>query len=142
MATTGIVNSKLLKIQYNDAPNTPATITCQTNAEFTVNNETFDTTCKDDGQWRTVIPGQSTASLSGELFVSYDAANGHDEILTDTLAQNKLEWIFGTGVSGDTYLSGQGYFTSLSISAPGQNEGVTMSYEITVTGTVTQGTFS
>lgn len=142
MATTGIVNTKLIKIQYNDAPNTPATIMCQTNAEFSLNNETFDTTCKDDGQWRTVIPGQSTASLSGELYFSEDAANGGPQILTDTISQAKVEWVFGSGVSGDTRLSGQGYFTSVSISAPSQNEGTTMSFEITVTGAVTKSTFS
>lgn len=142
MASTGIVYSKLIKILYNDAPNTPIAITCLTNAEFSLNNETFDTTCKDDGQWRTVIPGQSTASLSGELYYSEDAANGAAQILADTISQAKVEWVFGTGVEGDTRLSGQGYFTSTSISAPGQNEGTTMSFEITVTGAVTMGTFS
>lgn len=142
MATTGVVNTKLIKISYADAPSTPVGITCLTNAEFSLNNEVFDTTCKDDGQWRTVIPGMTTASLSGELFVSYDATNGHDEILTDALAQNKIEWVYGTGVTGDTRLSGQGYFTSNTISAPGQNEGATMSFEITVTGAVTKSTYS
>jgi hypothetical protein len=142
MATTGTVNTKLLGIYYENAPNTPVKITCQTNAELSINNEMFDVTCKDSGQWREVIPGQSTATLSGELFVAYDASNGHDEILTDAIAQNKLEWVFGTGVAGDTRLSGQGYFSSASISAPGQNEGVSMSFEITVTGAITQSTFS
>lgn len=142
MATTGIVNTKLIKIQYNDAPNTPIVITCLTNAEFTLNNETFDTTCKDDGQWRTLKAGQSTATLSGELYYSEDATNGAPSILVDALAQNKVEWVFGSGVSGDTRLSGQGYFTSTSISAPGQNEGATMSFEIAVTGAVTKSTFS
>lgn len=142
MATAGTVNTKLIKIQYEVAPNTPAAITCLTNAEFSFNNEVFDTTCKDDGQWRTMIPGQSTASLSGELFYAEDAANGATSIITDALAQSKLEWVFGSGVSGDTRLSGQGYFTSMSISAPGQNEGTTMSFEITVTGAVSSTTFS
>lgn len=142
MATTGIVNSKLIKIQYNDAPNTPIVITCMTNAEFSLNNETFDTTCKDDGQWRTLKAGQSTATLSGELYFAEDSANGAGQILTDTLSQAKVEWVFGSGVVGDTRLSGQGYFTSATISAPGQNEGTTTSFEIAVTGAVTKGTFS
>ena len=142
MATTGAVNSKLLKIYYEVPPTTEVAVTCQTNAEFSINNEVFDVTCKDSGQWREVIPGQSTATLSGELFVAYDSANGHDEILDDIIAQTKIGWVFGTGVQGDTRLSGLGYFTSASVSAPGQNEGVTMSFEITVTGAVTKGTFS
>lgn len=142
MATTGTVNSKLLKIYYEVPPTTEVAITCQTNAEFSINNEVFDVTCKDSGQWREVIPGQSTATLSGELFVAYDSANGHDEILDDIIAQTKIGWVFGTGAPGDTRLSGLGYFTSASVSAPGQNEGVTMSFEITVTGAVTKGTFS
>ena len=142
MATTGTVNSKLLKIYYEVPPTTEVAINCQTNAEFSINNEVFDVTCKDSGQWREVIPGQSTATLSGELFVAYDSANGHDEILDDIIAQTKIGWVFGTGVTGDTRLSGLGYFTSASVSAPGQNEGVSMSFEITVTGAVTKGTFS
>lgn len=142
MATTGTVNSKLLKIYYEVPPTTEVAITCQTNAEFSINNEVFDVTCKDSGQWREVIPGQSTATLSGELLVAYDSANGHDEILDDIIAQTKIGWVFGTGVTGDTRLSGLGYFTSASVSAPGQNEGVTMSFEITVTGAVTKGAFS
>ena len=142
MATTGTVNSKLLKIYYEVPPTTEVAVTCQTNAEFSINNEVFDVTCKDSGQWREVIPGQSTATLSGELFVAYDSANGHDEILDDIIAQTKIGWVFGTGVQGDTRLSGLGNFTSASVSAPGQNEGVTMSFEITVTGAVTKGTFS
>lgn len=142
MATTGTVNSKLLKIYYEVPPTTEVAVTCQTNAEFSINNEVFDVTCKDSGQWREVIPGQSTATLSGELFVAYDSANGHDEILDDIIAQTKIGWVFGTGVQGDTRLSGLGYFNSASVSAPGQNEGVTMSFEIIVTGAVTKGTFS
>ena len=142
MATTGTVNSKLLKIYYEVPPTTEVAVTCQTNAEFSINNEVFDVTCKDSGQWREVIPGQSTATLSGELFGAYDSANGHDEILDDIIAQTKIGWVFGTGVQGDTRLSGLGYFNSASVSAPGQNEGVTMSFEIIVTGAVTKGTFS
>jgi predicted secreted protein len=140
--TPGTVNSKLLKLQVANDGATPVTITCQTNAELTINNEMFDVTCKDSGQWKEVLPGMTSASISGELFVAYDAANGHDEILTQVIAQTRVNWIFGTGVSGDTKLSGDGYFTSAGITSSGQNEGVTMSYEIEVSGSITQGTFS
>jgi predicted secreted protein len=140
--TAGTINSKLLKIQVAADGATPVTITCQTNAELTINNEVFDVTCKDSGQWKEVLPGMTSASISGELYVSYDAANGHDELMTLALAQPRVNWIFGTGVSGDTKLSGDGYFTSNGITSSGNNEGVTMSYEITVSGAVTQGTFS
>lgn len=142
MATAGIVNTKLIKIQYNDAPNTPAVITCLTNAELSITNEMFDTTCKDSGQFKEVIPGQTSGTLSGEAFVAYDSANGFDEVSTDTLSQAKLEWVYGTGVSGDTKFSGQGYFSQFTTSAPGQNEGSTFTFEITCTGTITKGTFS
>lgn len=140
--TAGTINSKLLKLQVAADGATPVTITCQTNAEITINNEMFDVTCKDSGQWKEVLPGMTDATISGELFVAYDAANGHDEILTLALAQTRVNWIFGTGVSGDTKLSGDGYFTSTGVTSSGQNEGVTMSYEITVSGAITQGTFS
>lgn len=140
--TAGTINSKLLKLQVANDGATPVTITCQTNAELSINNEMFDVTCKDSGQWKDVLPGMSSFSLSGELYVAYDSANGHDEILIQTLAQTRVNWIFGTGVSGDTKLSGDGYFTSNTITSSGTNEGVTMSYEITGSGAITQGTFS
>lgn len=140
--TPGTVNSKLLKMQVASDGATPVTITCQTNAELSINHEMFDVTCKDSGQWKEVLPGMTSASISGELYVAYDAANGHDEILTLSLAQTRVNWIFGTGVSGDTKLSGDGYFTSTDITSSGTNEGVTMSYEIEVSGAITQGTFS
>ena len=140
--TAGTINSKLLKLQVANDGATPVTITCQTNAELSINNEMFDVTCKDSGQWKDVLPGMSSFSLSGELYVAYDATNGHDEILVQTLAETRVNWIFGTGVSGDTKLSGDGYFSSGTITSSGTNEGVTMSYEITGSGAITQSTFS
>lgn len=137
-----VLNSKMLKIYYDDDGGTPAAITCLTDAELTINNEVFDVTCKDSGQWRDVIPAQSTATLSGTFYVDYAAANGHDEIATDTIAQELIDWEFGTGTTGDTKFSGGGYFTSFSVSSSGTNEGVSGSFEITVTGAVTQGTYS
>lgn len=140
--TAGIINTKYIKIQYHNAPNTPVTITCQTNAEFALTNELYDTTCKDSGQFKEVNPGQTSGTLSGEAWLSYDATRGVDEVVASLLAQNKIEWVFGTGVSGDTKYSGQGYFSQCTQSAPGQNEGASFSYEITCTGTISQGTFS
>lgn len=137
-----VVNSKLLKIYYDVDGGTPAAVTCLTDAEITINNEVFDVTCKDSGQWREVIPGQTTATLSGTLFVDYSASNGHDEIATDVIAQALLDWEFGTGTTGHTKFSGGGYFTNFTVTSSGQNEGVTASFEITVTGAVTQGTYS
>lgn len=140
--TPSTINSKLLKLQVANDGATPVTITCQTDAELSINNEMFDVTCKDSGQWKEVLPGMTSASISGTLFVAYDATNGHDEILTQAINQTRVNWIFGTGVSGDTKLSGDGYFTGTTITSSGQNEGVTMSYEIEVSGAITQGTFS
>lgn len=123
MATTGVVNSKLMKIQFAGTA-----ITCQSNAELKVTNGTRQTTCKDSGQWEEFLYGQTNWTMSGDLLFSYDAAQGHVAIYDVAVAQTMASLIYGTGVAGDVHWSGTGVVTEWSMSSPGQNENVTGAY--------------
>ena len=123
MATTGVVNSKLMKIKFAGT-----FITCQTNADLSVTNGTRQTTCKDSGQWEEFLYGQTNWTMSGDLLFSYDAAQGHEDIYDVTVAQTMASIIYGTGVTGDTHWSGTAVITEWSMSSPGQNENVTGAY--------------
>lgn len=137
MATTGVVNSKLLKIFTGG---TPTAVTCLTDASLSINNAMRQTTCKDSGQWEDNLPAQTSWSISGSALLAFDSANGVDELSTIALAQTSVDVVFGTGVTGDTEWSGSGYIQSFELSSPGTNENSTYSFEITGTGELTQAT--
>jgi hypothetical protein len=50
-------------------------------------------------------------------------------------------WIAGTGVSGDPKLSGEGYFTSLEVGSPDQENNCTWSCTLQGNGQWYEGTF-
>ena len=135
MATTGVVNTKLMKIKFAGT-----FITCQTNAELSVTNGIRQTTCKDSGQWEEFLYGQTNWTMSGDLLFSYDAAQGHVAIYDVAVAQTLASLIYGTGVTGDVHWSGTGVVTEWSMSSPGQNENVTGAYSFQGTGELTKFT--
>lgn len=137
MPTTGVVNSKLMKISTGA---TPVAITCQTNAELTVTNGTRQTTCKDSGQWEEFLYAQTNWSLSGEALFSYDATNGAEDIYDIAAGQTTVNIVYGTGVTGDTKWSGTCLVTEWKVGSPTQNENVTVSYTLQGTGALTKGT--
>lgn len=123
MATTGVVNSKLMKIKHAGT-----FITCQANAELKVTNGTRQTTCKDSGQWEEFLYGQTNWAMSGDLLFSYDASEGGVDIYDVAVGQTVTSIIYGTGVTGDIHWSGDALVTEWSLSSPGQNENVTCAY--------------
>lgn len=135
MPTTGVVNSKLMKIKFGGT-----FITCQTNADLSVTNGTRQTTCKDSGQWEEFLYGQTNWTMSGDLLFSYDAAQGHEDIYDVAVAQTMASLIYGTGVSGDVHWSGTAVITEWSMSSPGQNENVTGAYSFQGSGALVKFT--
>jgi hypothetical protein len=129
MATTGVVNSKLMRLKFGGTY-----ITCQTNADLKVTNGTRQTTCKDSGQWEEFLYGQSNWTMSGDLNFSYDAAQGGTAIYDITVGQTLATLVYGTGVTGDVHWSGSAVITEWSLSSPGQNENVTCAYSFQGTG--------
>ena len=135
MATTGVVNSKLMSITFDST-----VITCQTNADLSVTNGTRQTTCKDSGQWEEFLYGQTNWTMSGEALFSYDAAQGIVDIYDIAAAQTLVSIVYGTGVTGDIAWSGSCLVTEWKMSSPTQNENVTGSYTLQGSGALTKGT--
>lgn len=139
MATTGVINSKLLKTWVGS---TPVAITCLNDTSLEITNGTRETTCKDSGQFEESLYAQTSWTISGTALASYDGTQNHDEIAVLILAQTVSPIVFGTGVTGDTKFSGSGLWTKFSVSSPGTNQSCTISFEIKGTGALTQATYA
>jgi predicted secreted protein len=116
MATLGQIKGYIMKIYTGTAPGTA--ITCQVDCSYEVNANMVDNTCKDtDPGWESVIPGRKSWAMNGTAKFSFDAANGFAAIFAkitgDTLTTIRLT----SGVTGDAFYAGSGYFESISLSA-------------------------
>lgn len=123
MATTGIVNSRLLVIQVGTV-----TVSCLTDATFSINRNTRDTTCKDSGGWSNVLAASASWEMSGSALFSFDGTYTYDDLyaLITTGASATVKW--GSTVTGDTVYSGTGLLTSLEATSPGTDENATYSF--------------
>ena len=140
MATTGIVNAKLLTF-YKDVSGTQTAIACATEASISFEKEMRETTCKESGDYRTYLPSFTTATGSFSGLFAYDATNySAEDIYTDLNAGTSITVRFSTEVNGDTYWSASAYVTSLSISSGQNGDNVTYSGAFQLTGTITKGT--
>lgn len=140
MATTGKINTTLLKMYTGTAPGTA--VTHSTDATLSFSMATRDATTKDSAGYEEVLEGLRSWEISGTAMLAFDAANGVDELSVIALARTATTIRFSTNVSGDTFWSGTGYITSFEPSAPGQEETATFSFSFKGTGTLTQGTVS
>ncbi len=129
MPTTGTVLAKDLAIYVDGVK-----ITCQTNAEFSMSRETYQTTCKDSGAFAENRTGTLSWTMSGEGLLAFDAVMGYKQLWDAMIAETLISVSLDTGVAGDFAEEGDGYITSLSKSSQGNDAGVTFSFEITGTG--------
>lgn len=139
MATTGIVNGTLLRI-FKGGTKVGYSTNCS--LEFTM--ETRSTLTKDTpgGGWTEASPAQKSATLTAEFLFSYDTANISPEDLWDDFDNRALLLLrMTTDVAGDKYWEGSGYITSLSMSAPVEDN-ITCSTTFTATGAWSKGTES
>jgi hypothetical protein len=132
MATTGVINTKLMKIYVGSTA-----ITCQTDGSLSITNETRETTCKDSGQWKEYLYGQTSWEISGTALASFDGTQNIDEMTPLVLNQTVSTVAFKTGVSGDAIFGGSVLWTKFDVQSAGTNQNVTISYTGTGTGALT-----
>lgn len=132
MATTGNVNTSLIKIFIGSGAGTA--VTCLLNASFSGNMQLRDTTCKDSGSWTNGLPGRKGWEIGGSANFAYDAANGWAALWTAWTNGDEVRALWGTSVTGDIKYGGQGYITSLEGSADGNDENTEFSFTITGVG--------
>ena len=124
MATTGIFNGAQYTVMF-ETDNTPVVVADHvTDLSVSVSTETRDTTTKNNGGYRALLPGLKTLTVNFTAFYAGDATNGYDELMTDFLAGNKqdvkvcsYDFDGSTEEAGDKEIVFEAYITSLELSA-------------------------
>jgi predicted secreted protein len=124
MATTGIFNGSQYTVMF-ETDGTPVVVADHvTDLSVSVSTETRDTTSKNNGGYRALLPGLKTLTVNFTAFYAGDATNGYDELMTDFLAGNKqdvkvcsYDFTADTEVTGDQEIIFEAYITSLELSA-------------------------
>ena len=111
-------------------------VTCLVDASLEQSKEVFETTCKDSGAWAEPRPGTKSWSFSGTGNVAFDSALGLSQIQAWYNADTVVEGVFGTGVSGDSEYTGEGFFSSLNVNSAGNDAPVTFDFTFTGQGTL------
>ena len=103
---------------------TPVIADHVTDMSVSVSTETRDTTSKNNGGYRALLPGLKSLSVNFTAFYAQDAANGYNELMTAFLAGTKqdvkvaaIDWTGPTEIAGDDEIIFEAYITSLELSA-------------------------
>jgi predicted secreted protein len=137
MPTVSTVNTTLLKI-YTGA--TPVAITDQTGASLSISHDLRNTTTKDSAGWEEYLEGMRSAEMSGEGLYAYDHANGADVLFDSIASRLPLAIVFQTAVTGDKKYSCSAFLTKLEINSSGQDDNVTFSFSLKVSGAIVKAT--
>jgi predicted secreted protein len=124
MATTGIFNGSQYTVMFDTDGGTPVVADNVTDLSVSVSTETRDTTTKNNGGYRALLPGLKSLTVNFTAFYAGDATNGYDELMTDFLAGSKqdvkivsFDWDTSSEEAGDKELIFEAYITSLELSA-------------------------
>lgn len=124
MATTGIFNGSQYTVMFETDGTTPVVADHVTDLSVSVSTETRDTTTKNNGGYRALLPGLKSLTVNFTAYYAGDATNGYDELMTDFLAGAKqdvkvvsYDWDTSTEEAGDKELVFEAYITSLELSA-------------------------
>ena len=125
MPTTGIFNGSQYTVMFETDETTPVVADHVTDLSVSVSTETRDTTSKNNGGYRALLPGLKTLTVNFTAFYANDATNGYNELMVDFLAGNKQDVkvcsydFSGSGqeVAGDKEIIFEAYITSLELSA-------------------------
>jgi TP901-1 family phage major tail protein len=108
-----------------------------TNVTMSMNQDVFETTSKESGGWKEVLPGLRDITYSAEGLADFVAAN---KDLTDIFAayngRTMVQIIWTNLTAGATSVTQSAYITSCEVSAP-MEDVVTYSIEFAGTGTPT-----
>lgn len=136
MAST-VYNGTNLLLKFAVDGSTPVTLGHTTSATLTITHDLPESTSKDSSGFQEVISGLRSGEISFEGLVDYTDTLNHDEIFTMVSNRSKVDFTFGTIITGDAVLSGEGFISSLEINAD-MESAVTFSGTIVTTGAITQ----
>jgi len=139
MATAGVFNGTNLILKFAADGVAVAAIGHSTSCSLSFSNDLPEATTKDSGGFQEVISGVKSGEISFEGLVAYDDGNNAIEASDLLIAGTKIDWKFGTIVVGDEHYLGEGYLSSVEMSAEMESP-VTYSGSITTTGAITKVT--
>lgn len=124
MATTGIINGSQYTVMFETDGTTPVVADNVTDLSVSISTDTRDTTTKNNGGYRAILPGLKSLSVNFTAYYANDATNGFDELMDDFLAGNKqdvkvtsYDWDASSEIAGDMEITFEAYITSLELSA-------------------------
>lgn len=116
-------------------------IACTTGATFNGTTESIIVTCKDNNGAVQRLAGSRDWNISVSGNAKYDASFGLIDLQAAWIAGSEVDVTFGTGETGDPYLTGPAQITSFSIDGP-LNAPATWSVTFEARGAIVAGTFT
>lgn len=137
MATVGIVNGLNLRLYIGGVA-----VARATNCKFSSQNQVRKTAHKDQtGGFASNDYGEFSGTLSSDFLIE-ETAGGLSDLLDSHYAKTKVAWVYGTGVTGDTKISGTAaVIDKIDVDAT-VNENSTGSISLVIDGTITVGTYA
>ncbi len=106
-----------------------------TSCTLSITNDMPEATTKDSAGYAEVISGLRSFEISFDGLVDYTDEAGSsknvDFLITSINSRTKIDFSFGTAVSGDQLISGEGFISAIEVS--GEMES-TVTYSGTITG--------
>tara|TARA_B100001175_G_C19409316_1_gene590297 strand:+ start:499 stop:948 length:450 start_codon:yes stop_codon:yes gene_type:complete len=146
--TTGLINGSNLRIMLAEDGSAPVMVDNITDCSISVSSEMKDTSVKEDGGFRAVLPGRVSATVNFTAYFEEAATTGYVQIMPFQLAGTKLDAKFtqmiGTATtenSGDHAFSFEAYVVSCDLNG-GVEDTATYSVSLEVVGTITYAAIS
>jgi predicted secreted protein len=135
MPTTNVINSTLVAVYVLDT--SYKKIAHMNDASFSLSMEPRDITTKDSAGYRALLEGLRSWSMSSSNLFAFDASYGVEELRALLVARTPITLRWATQVSGDQYVQGSAYLTSVEENSPGAEDNVSFSVTFEGTGAVT-----
>lgn len=141
----GILNGTLVLLKTSTTGGSPASISLQTEASISIEQEELDVTNKESGGFTAVIAGRRSGSISFTAFMDLAEDNSLEEMTAffnagSTTARGTLmDFEFGNAATpgapaaGEFEMSGAGLLTSIELGA-NTEESIQISGSITLSG--------
>jgi len=117
------MNGSQLRVAFANESATPVLVDHLTDLSVSFSTETRDTTTKDNGGYRAILPGLKTLSVTMTAFYAADATNGYEELFADMETGQKLDITIASynqaeaEITDDMDIDFKAYCTSLELSA-------------------------
>ena len=134
MATAGKFDGKLLLLYVGNTK-----VAHSTSFSLSMGTSTIECTSKDSANWRDLLVGARSWSMSGDAYFTMDGTAGLDAFWNLYEGGTSATVKFTTDVSGDDFFSGTGILTTYDISG-GLGEAATYSFTFEGDGALTRST--